>query len=292
MHILVTGAAGLLGGRLARGLADTFDVTAAQHRSAVPSDLRSVTIDLESPESVTSAISSVRPDAVLHAAAIAMVDLCERDPDQARRVNVGGCELVARACAERGLRLVAISTDLVLAGDHALSDEGRRPDPISTYGRTKLQGEEAVLSLCPRSAVARVPLIAGRGHGPRGTASESVAWALRAGRKVGLFTDQYRTPADADSIAPALAALLRGDHTGRFHLGGPERVSRYELGLRVARVHGIPPDGIEAVLSADRPGAALRPADVSMDCSRARRELGYTPRSLDEMIGGDRKEPE
>ena len=291
VRVLITGAAGLLGGRLAQLLAARFDVVAAFHRAPPPGGLARVSMDLESTSSVDEAFAAAEPDAVLHAGAYALVDLCERNPDTAHAINVEGSARVARACAEHGARLVAISTDLVFPGDRPFSREEDPPAPLMTYGRTKLEGEEAALG-CPGAAVARVPLIIGGGYGTRSTGSEAISWAQRSGRPVTLFTDQYRTPVDPESLVPPLARLLEGRHTGRFHLGGPERVSRYELGLRVARVHGLGVDGIEAVPQDARPAPAPRPPDVSLDSSRARRELDYVPRSLDEMIAGDRPAPD
>jgi dTDP-4-dehydrorhamnose reductase len=282
----------MLGGRLAQLLAARFDIVAGHHSTPAPTGLSRVDLDLESAPSIEAAIESTRPDAVLHAGAFAFVDLCERDPDRAARVNTGGSEVIARACARREVRLVAISTDLVFPGDRAFSDEQQAAAPLMTYGRTKLRGEEAVLAGYPAAAVVRVPLIIGRGYGTRSTGTEAISWALRAGRPLKLFTDQYRTPADAESIAPTLAALLSGTHNGRFHLGGPERVSRYELGLRVAQVHGLAADGIEALPQSAVPAPAPRPPDVSLDSGRARRELGYEPRSLEDMIRGDRLGPD
>jgi dTDP-4-dehydrorhamnose reductase len=292
MRVLVTGASGMVGGRLAQLLAGSFDIVAGHCQSPPPPGLASLAIDLESPSPLAAAFDRAQPDAVLHAAAYAFTDLCERDPEKARRVNVGGSEALARLCANRGLRLVAVSTDLVFPGDRAHSDETQVPAPVMTYGRTKLEGEEAVLGLCPRGVVARVPLIMGRGYGPRGTASESIEWSLRAGRPLTLFTDQYRTPTDPESVATAFAALLRGEQGGRFHLGGPERLSRYELGLRVAAVRGLPTAGIAAVPQDNVPAPAPRPPDVSLDSSRARRELAYAPRPLDDMIRGQRSSPD
>jgi dTDP-4-dehydrorhamnose reductase len=117
-----------------------------------------------------------------------------------------------------------------------------------------------------------------------------VAWALRAGSGVRLFTDQYRTPVDATSVAGALLALLRVGGEGRYHLGGPERVSRHELGLRVADNLGLSAAGIEAVSQAEVSIGAARPADVSLDSSRARRELGFAPRALEEAIREGRRQ--
>ena len=86
--------------------------------------------------------------------------------------------------------------DLVFGGDRAFSDERTGTGPLGVYGRTKREGEEALLASDPTAAVIRVALVAGRGHGARGTVSEGVAWALQMGRTVRLFADEYRTPVD------------------------------------------------------------------------------------------------
>lgn len=282
----------MIGGRLASLLLGKgFDVVAARHRAVVPAGLATVTMDLESAASIETAFESVQPRAVLHAGALALTDVCQRDPELARRVNVEGTRLVARACAERGARLVAISTDLVFPGTRAFSNEDEATAPVMIYGVTKGQGEDQALHSGANAVVARIPLMIGRGFGARSTATEAVGWALRSGRPVTLFTDQHRTPADAESVVEALAVLLTSAHTGRFHLGGPERVSRAELGWRVARIHGLPTDGIAAVPSGSVPAPVPRPSDVSLDSGRAQRELSYKPRTLDAMIADDRLGP-
>jgi dTDP-4-dehydrorhamnose reductase len=216
---------------------------------------------------------------------------CQERPEEARRVNAVLPGILGRLCRERGLRLVALSTDLVFAGDRALVREDDAPGPVSVYGRTKLDGERAVLAACPGAAVARVALTLGRGHGARGTSSESIAWALRAGRHSRLFTDEYRTPVDPESVAEALSLLLVGGGSGLFHLGGLERLSRHGLGLRVARALGLPESGITACRQQDHVGPDPRAPDVSLDSTRARRDLGWTPRPIDEAIRDGRPEP-
>jgi dTDP-4-dehydrorhamnose reductase len=200
--------------------------------------------------------------------------------------------LVASACAGRGIRLVALSTDLVFGGESAPYVETDPPRPLSVYGRTKREGEQTVLAEFPAAAVARVALVYGRGHGARGTASESVAWALRAGRPATLFTDEQRTPVDAVSVAEATLRLLSGTASGVFHLGGPERLSRFELGRRVARALGLPEAGLRPSAQAEYKGSDPRPADVSLDIGRARRELGWEPRPVEEALREGRDAPE
>jgi dTDP-4-dehydrorhamnose reductase len=195
-------------------------------------------------------------------------------------------------CRARSLRLVALSTDLVFGGDKAFVREDDPPAPLSVYGRTKRAGEEAVLRELPAAAVARIALVYGRGHGARATSSESVAWSLREGRPVTLFADEYRTPVDAGSVADAVARLLRRPGAGLYHLGGPERLSRLELGLRVAGVLGLDPSPIVASRQDEHRAPEARPKDVSLDSGRARRELGWEPRPVDEAIREGRPAPD
>jgi len=281
-----------VGGAVASRLGEAgFAVTAGQHEALGPPYLPSVALDLLSAASVEAALDVSRADAVVHAAALANPDHCEADPARAEALNVRVPEGLARACRRRGLHLVAFSTDLVFPGDRSPLSEKDAPAPILVYGRTKLAGEEAVLAEAPGAAVVRVALVYGRGHGPRGTASESIAWALAAGRPVKLFTDQYRTPIDVASVADAVARILRGHGSGRYHLGGPERVSRHTFGLRVANALGLPATAIVPVTQADVPQAARRPADVALDSTRARGELGWEPRPLDTAIRDGRTAP-
>jgi dTDP-4-dehydrorhamnose reductase len=182
------------------------------------------------------------------------------------------------------VRLVSLSTDLVLAGDRMFSDEDEPARPCLVYGHSKLAGEHAVLAECPDAAVVRVALVVGRGYGTRPTASEAILWSLASGQPVRLFVDQHRTPVDPESVARALLALLAGTQRGVFHLGGSERLSRHELGQRLARLLGLPTAPILAVRHAERAQGAARPADVSLDCTRARLLLGWSPRPLDEGL--------
>jgi dTDP-4-dehydrorhamnose reductase len=118
-----------------------------------------------------------------------------------------------------------------------------------------------------------------------------VAWSLHQGRSLRLFTDQYRTPVDADSVAAAAARLLGSAGSGRYHLGGRERLSRFELGLAVARVLSLPA-GLLIPAQQAEDLAFPRPSDVSMDSGRAERELGWKALPLDEAIRQGRPEPD
>jgi dTDP-4-dehydrorhamnose reductase len=282
VRVLVTGASGLLGGRLASLLATAFEVTAGRHRAPTPPGLAAVPLDLLAPGSLAAAIERARPDGIVHAAALADPDRCERSPAEAEALNAAAAHDLAVRCRRLGMRLINLSTDLVYDGSGSMHGEDRPAEPILVYGRTKLRGEEAVLAEAPGSVVLRVALVHGRGFGPRPTASEAIAGALEEGRDAFLYTDQFRTPVDPESVTAAIAAALRGAGEGRYHLGGPERLSRHAFGLRVAAARGLSAGRIHAVTHSERPQAPRRPADVSLDSTRARHELGFRPRALEE----------
>lgn len=290
--MLVTGAGGLLGGALCEALAPSREVWAGVHHAAPPPGFPSVVMDLERPETLAAAQQASRAAVVLHCAALADADACERDPARARALNVDASAALADACARSGVRLALISTDLVFGPERGLPprDEADPARALSVYGATKLEAEQIALRT-PGNAVFRVALVSGRGHGPRGSATEGLAWALRAGRPLRLFRDQFRTPVDPVSLARLLSAWAASGHDGLFHAGGPERVSRLELGHRVATVLGLPTAGLEAVDQDDTLAAAVRPREAAMDSARATRLLGYVPEALDAAIRAGRTAP-
>jgi len=266
-------------------------VLAAWRSSPPPAGPRALPLELTDDAALGAALDTLRAEALVHSAALG-VERCEERPDEAERINVRLSGALARTCRERGLRLVSLSTDLVFAGDRSFAAEGDPPGPLSAYGRSKLAGEGAVLGAHPAAAVVRIPLVLGRGHGPRGTSSESIVWAARAGRPLRLYVDEHRTPVDPESLADAVDRLLRRPAAGRFHLGGTERLSRFELGRRVALAFGLPESAFQRARQADHPGPVRRPSDVSLDSTRARRELGWEPRPLDEAIRDGRTAPD
>jgi dTDP-4-dehydrorhamnose reductase len=271
VRLLLTGASGQLGAYLLRELtAAGAEVTAwsgARRGELFGTPLQPV--DLADAGAVAAAFRQARPGAVLHAAALASVAECHRDPERAFRVNVGGTATLAELAAGAGVRFVLVSTDLVFDGEHAPYREADPPAPLSAYGRSKAEAEAAALA-APRAAVARVSLLFGRALAGRPSFFDQQADALRAGRPVTLFADEWRTPLHLATAARALVALASSDFTGVLHVGGPERLSRLEMGQRLAHFLRADPGVIVAARRADAPAEEPRPRDVALDSSRWR----------------------
>jgi dTDP-4-dehydrorhamnose reductase len=243
-----------------------------------------VTVDLADPGRVAEIVARLGPEAVIHAAALADLRVGEREPERAARDNERASMTLAHACAANSARLIAISTDLVFGGESSFSTEASPTNPRMEYGRSKARAESAVLGEHPASVIFRVGLICGRGYGPRRSGSEALVQRLRRGETVTLYEDEWRTPVDPESIAQAIEAVLdRPTALGIYHIAGKERLTRVELGERVAALHGLDSSLIQRAPQASHRGAP-RPRDVSLDTARAIRELGFRPRRLDEVL--------
>jgi dTDP-4-dehydrorhamnose reductase len=271
MRVLVTGASGQLGSYLVRLLhANGASLTAwsgTQRGEALGVPL--LPVDLSDPDAVASAFRLARPDLVLHAAAMAKVTDCYCDPARAVQVNERGSAVLTELAAERSTRLLLVSTDLVFDGERGGYREEDPPKPLSVYGRTKVAAEAAVLS-CSRNVVVRVSLLFGPSLSGRPSFFDQQLGALRKGMSLTLFADEWRTPLSLAVAAEALWEVVRSDVTGLLHLGGPEKLSRLEMGQRLAAYSGLPMAGIVAGSRDDVRASEPRPRDTSLDSSRWR----------------------
>jgi dTDP-4-dehydrorhamnose reductase len=177
--------------------------------------------------------------------------------------------LLARLASDSGARLVYVSTDLVFDGEKGNYREGDDVNPLSVYARSKCDAERAVLTYT-RHVVVRLSLLFGPSVVGRASFFDEQITAFRAGRPVTLFADEWRTPLSLAVAADCLVALAASDCTGVLHLGGPERLSRLEMGRRLAARLGV---DLALVVAGSRewaPAPEPRPRDTSLDSSRWR----------------------
>lgn len=286
MKVAVTGANGLLGGEAVALLAGRHQVLAMGRGPCrlPPGDRAWATVDLGDGHSAYEALRAFGAQAVLHAGAMTDVDGCERDPERAWAVNVGGSEQVARACRALGARLVAISSDYVFDGEAGPYSEEDLPNPRGVYARTKRAGEEAALLLAPDRAVARVAVVYGARPGARATFASQVVEKLSRGEPVKAFSDQRVSPTLASNGAEmALELLLETRYQGVLHTSGASVLDRVEFARRVARRFGLEGE-IVPVLTADAKLPAPRPLRGGLTVERAARILRTRPLDIDAQL--------
>ncbi|HJZ59877.1 MAG TPA: SDR family oxidoreductase [Gemmataceae bacterium] len=265
--ILVTGATGRLGAYVLRELASA-GVPAVGWSHSTPGALFGIPlqpVELADADDTVRAFRMTNPSVVIHAAAIALPKECDRHPERAERVNVGG----SRVLAELADRMVFVSTDLVFDGERGLYKEDDPVAPLSLYGRTKVEAERAILAF-PRHSVVRVNWMFGPPlAGGRPSFFDDQVSALKAGSRLPLFHDERRSPLGLVTAARALVAVARSQYTGVLHVGGPEPLSRLKFGQRLAGYLNLDPSRIIPTSRMD--GATVpRPRDTSFDSSRWR----------------------
>jgi len=273
--IIVTGAGGNIGVYLARRLALAHDVIPVIH-GYCPPGLKAARLDIGDAAAVAALIGEVRPDVVVHAAAMADANQCEQQPELARRVNVDGAANVARACRGAGAYLVHFSTDLVFDGTKGRYTEDDPPGPVSVYGRTKTDAERAVLEAAENAAVLRTAIVCGAGSGKRPNFFEMVLATVRRGGRMNIYTDEYRSFFNVLDAVAAAGALIEHRAEGIYHAGG-ERASRYEFTVRLLEWFGLETGALDPVRIKDAPGAAPRPADCSLVSDKLFRLTGWRP---------------
>ncbi len=266
MQILVTGASGRVGSRLLPELADHgHAIVAWSGRTAgvvAGIDLRRV--DLSDLPAVRSAVELANPDLIIHAGAMSSAEAVRRQPALGWDVNVRATEVLSAWAGEHQRRLLFTSTDLVFDGTKSWYRESDEAVPLVEYGRTKLAAEAIVLANC-RGLVVRLSMLYGPTLTPEPAYFDQAIATLRSGMPQAFFEDEFRTPLDYATAARVLVRLAESDAQGIIHLGGPERVSRFELMRRAAAALGARADLVRANRRGD--GALLepRPGDVSLD---------------------------
>jgi dTDP-4-dehydrorhamnose reductase len=290
-RILVTGVSGFLGRYVAGSLQDRYHVLGTYRTHATALDGCELTcLDVADAEGVRTITQAFRPDVVVHTVALGDVDACEGHPHEAYRINVQGTEAIAQAAVALGARLIYISTDQVYDGVKGNYDEEDAPNPLMVYGRTKLQGERCVATICRDAVILRLALMYGWGIPTRLNFVDGLMHRLQVGQEVSLFVDQYRTPLYVVQAAEAIGRLINAaDIRGTFNLGGSERMDRYAFGLKVCEVFDLPRASLKPIAMGSVGGLAARPRDCSMHSAKLSKLLQITPLTVEEGLQAMRR---
>ena len=223
MKVMLTGGKGMLGRTLCRELAD-FEVIATDLPEA----------DITDSAGFEKLLRSINPDAVIHCAAMTAVDKCESEIDLAYKLNAVGTANVARACHKNNVRLIAISTDYVFAGnsDKPYNEFDSANGGNTVYGKSKFAGEEAVRTYCPNHVIARISWLYGAGSPSFVHAMMGLADGSRPELKV--VADQTGNPTSTAAVARALRNILqKKELCGTFHLTCEGEATWYDFAVKI-----------------------------------------------------------
>jgi dTDP-4-dehydrorhamnose reductase len=298
MKILLLGKNGQVGWELQRSLAPLGEVVALDFDSPGP-----LAADFSRPESLAATVRSVQPEVIVNAAAHTAVDKAESESELAMAINATGPAVLAREAAATGAWLIHYSTDYVFDGSgNAPWHEDSPTGPLSVYGRTKLEGEQAIRASQCRHVILRTSWV----YGARGANFARTMLRLAQERDhLRVIDDQIGAPTGADLLADLSAHVLRAVRSdaelgGTYHAAAAGETSWHGYATHVigfARAAGLPvkvtTESIEPVPTRDFPTPARRPANSRLATARLRARFGFVlpdwqigvERMLTEVIG-------
>ena len=280
MRILVTGASGLLGLNMALEASQQHEVFGSVNSNVIQTTAFTVIqSDLTVPGALEKLIDESQPEWVINCAALANLEACEANPALAEKLNSELPEKLANYVAKGGARLVHISTDAVFDGKRGGYTEEDQPNPLSVYARTKLKGEQVVLAANPQALVARVNLFGWSLSGKRSLA-EWFFNNLSAGNSIMGFTDVYFCPLLANDLAKILLKMLDNGAQGLFHVVSSECSSKYDFGVRLARLFDFDETLIRPALVSEAGLAAVRSPNLTLNSDKLNIKLGVSPPDL------------
>jgi dTDP-4-dehydrorhamnose reductase len=289
MKILVTGANGLLGQHLVQLLVrEGYRVVATgRGASRLPALVAAQCVyydtDITDEWAVHDLFVKEAPEVVVHAAAMTQVDECQLNPERCEAVNVKATAQLALEAEAVSRHFIYLSTDFVFDGEKGDYSEEDHLNPVSWYGFTKVQAESIVeTSELPWTIVRTCPVY---GDIPGGGRSNIISWvkkSLEEKKAIKVVSDQWRTPTYVEDLALGVLLIIRQKAEGIYHISGKDRLSPYEMALTTAARAGLDASLIERVDAGSFRQPAKRPPVTGFDISKARRELGYEPRSFEE----------
>ncbi len=288
--ILITGANGLLGQKLVEQLVskNEFQVFATgKGKARLPGEgFEYLEMEITSEEQVADIIQQVQPNVIIHGAAMTNVDECEQNQEGCFDVNVNATRYLVHAAERVQAHFIFLSTDFIFSGEKGPLDESEPPAPVNYYGETKVMGEEIVKNCKTKWAIARTVLVFGIAHDM--SRSNIILWvknSLESGKQIQVVDDQYRTPTLAEDLAAGCILIAEKGAEGVFNISGADFLTPYEMAIHTAEFFGLNKDLIKRTDSNTFNQPAKRPLKTGFIITKARKELGYEPKTFQAAIG-------
>ncbi|MHA1268793.1 MAG: dTDP-4-dehydrorhamnose reductase [Candidatus Helarchaeota archaeon] len=275
LKVLIIGAAGLLGNKIYNYGKEKYDIYLADinYLNFLKKD-KFCRIDITDYNLMYEKITEISPDWVILTAALTNVDLCEINQDLAYQVNKKGTENVANIVKKINSKLIYISTDFVFDGNKRIYNEDDIPNPISYYGRSKLEGEKSVKEIGIPYLIIRTSVLFGWHLDPKN--QNYVSWVydkLKNNEKINITISQWNTPTLADNLAQAILKSIDKNILGLYHMAGGECINRYNFALKIANIFNLNESLINPIEEFKQ--KARRPKYSCLDITKASKDLNF-----------------
>ena len=289
MNILITGANGSLGHYLVPVLLlkGHTVIATGKGRKRIPIEhehLRYAEMDITDPYSLHDVFAKYQPEVVVHAAAMSKPDECELNPALAYATNVEATVQLLLNAEEYKSFFIFLSTDFIFDGEKGMYKEEDVAVPVNYYGRTKLEAEEAIKEYACDWNIIRTVLVYGKPPEGKSNLLTIVKEKLETNQEYSVVDDQVRTPTYAGDLAEAIATVIDKKVTGIFHISGSERMTPYEMAVRLAEHLRLNKGLIKKVTADTFTQPAKRPLNTGFNIDKATRVFKYSPISFNTGI--------
>ncbi len=288
--IFITGANGLLGQKLVSQLVSIgdFEVFASgKGESRLPGDgFNYVSLEITNRDQVHQVIGEIKPDVIIHGAAMTNVDQCEQNQEDCFDVNVNATRYLVESAEAVQAHFIFVSTDFIFSGEKGPLDEEEKASPVNYYGETKLIGEQMVMNSNTKWAIARTVLVFGIAHDMSRT--NIILWvkaSLESGKQIQVVDDQFRTPTLAEDLATGCILIAQQEAEGVFNISGEDFLTPFEMAHLTADFFQLDKSLINRADSSTFTQPAKRPLRTGFKIEKARKQLGFEPKSFEAAIG-------
>ncbi len=279
MKFLVTGCAGLVGSQVVKDLADqNHAVYSCYHDSKSDAGIPT-RLDLLDPSNIKKVVDNTTPDAIIHLAAMTNVDLCETEKDMATKINEKATEILAKQAAKQQAFFVYVSTDYIFDGIQGMKKENHTPNPLGSYGKSKLAGESALNNLASGWCIARTSTPFGI-HKTKKSFPLWVKENLESKIEIPVLIDQFTSPTYVPNLSKMLIEIATRQITGIIHVAGATRISRFLLAEMIADKLNLDKTLLKPTKLEEMNWKAPRPKDSSLDVSLANEILNEKPQTI------------
>lgn len=273
-RIYITGMAGMLGANIAYLLKDKYEVTGVDKVPFRADKIKCEQFDLLDHKKLKESIMNASPDYLIHTAAMINVDLCEEETDLAYQLNSELTTFLAGICESISCKMVYISSDAVFDGNNEkLYTEQDITNPVNYYGKTKLLGEDEVLT--KGHLVVRTNIY-GFNVQDKNSFGEWILRSLQKGESLNMFTDIDFSPILVNDLTEIIVGLLEENRSGPYHVCASGAISKYDFGLYLQSVFSLPAGLIHKSVSDTFPFKAKRSKHMGMSNVKVKEELGIT----------------
>ncbi|MEY4727517.1 MAG: hypothetical protein RLZZ390_41 [Bacteroidota bacterium] len=292
MKILLTGSNGMLGSSLAERLSQSAHQVWATGKGECRlashlfhANFHYQSLDITQKEEVDDLINSIKPDTIIHAAALTQVDDCEHNKRLCYSVNVDGTRHLLASAEDINSRFCLVSTDFVFSGEDGPYAETDPTGAVNYYGQTKELAEQLVIASRLNWSIARTILLYGKADPSK--RSNFIYWVkqnLESGKQIRVVNDQIRTPTYIPDLVNGIRLITEKGASGIFHLSGKDILTPYQMAVLVAKHLNLNETLIEPVDASTFTQSGKRPLKTGFIIDRAIKELGYEPTAFEKAL--------